>query len=456
MNVPAGWRYTTLGEAFKWASGGTPRRDNTAYFGGEIPWAVIGDLTDGPVSHTAERITEEGFSNSSARWVEPGSVLIALYGSIGKLGLARVRMTTNQAIAFTKPDGFVPEYLFWYLRSIRNELLHRGKGGTQRNISQEVLKQIPFPVAPFDEQRLIVAEIEKHFTRLDAAIASLKRAQMRLTAYRAAVLLAAATGKLVCSDAQPPEAISQISSRGNGQISRLRRRAGRLWGAGVVPALTEDERARLPADWRWVKVRDLGYSPEDAVQVGPMSMRSSDFSDSGVPVLNVGSVQWGHFNEAKVDYLPPEIAASFSRYQIEPGDVLFTRSGTVGRCAVALPHHAGWLMTFHLLRVRVRPDSCLPEYLRIVFEGAPHIRRQRREAAIGTTRAGFNTNLLASLDVPLPPLSVQQAIATEVDRRLSFSSALAAELARGIARCEQLRQALLRTAFSGDLTSAAA
>jgi len=176
-----------------------------------------------------------------------------------------------------------------------------------------------------------------------------------------------------------------------------------------------------------------------------------DFRATGVPVLNVGCVQWEHIAEHQLNFLPPTTAARFRRYTIEPGDVVFTRSGTVGRCAVAKDHHAGWLMTFHLLRVRPDPLRCLPEYLRIVFEGAPHIRRQTREASIGTTRAGFNTNLLAALDVPLPSSDEQRRIVAEVDRRVSLVDELGAVVDANLKRAERLRQAILRRAFEGKL-----
>jgi type I restriction enzyme S subunit len=219
-----------------------------------------------------------------------------------------------------------------------------------------------------------------------------------------------------------------------------------------VPELTDAERALLPEGWRWAKVRQIGFDPEDAVQVGPMSMRSRDFVEQdGVPVLNVGCVQWGYFDESKLNHLPEAIATGFERYRLQSGDVLFTRSGTVGRSSVAGPREDGWLMTFHLLRVRPNPRVCNSEYLRIVFEGAAHIRRQTRDASIGTTRAGFNTNLLADLDIPLPPLAIQERIVAEVERRLSLIGSLATIVEKGIKRTDRLRQSVLKRAFEGRL-----
>lgn len=108
-------------------------------------------------------------------------------------------------------------------------------------------------------------------------------------------------------------------------------------------------------------------------------------------------------------------------------------------------------MTFHLLRARPQPSLCLPEYLRIVLEGAPHIRRQTREASIGTTRSGFNTKLLAALDIPLPPLAEQRRIVDFATATLSVADVLREEIGADRMRVGRLRQSVLKWAFEGRL-----
>src|SRR5205814_10234079 len=100
---------------------------------------------------------------------------------------------------------------------------------------------------------------------------------------------------------------------------------------------------------------------------------------------------------------------------------------------------------------RTDPSICRPEYLRIVFEGAPHVRRQTRAGAVGSTRAGFNTRLLASLDVPLPPLAEQDRIVREVDRLLSERNHVVQTIITTFERCRRLRQSALKWAFEGKL-----
>jgi type I restriction enzyme S subunit len=261
-DLPDGWIRTTLGEAFKWASGGTPNRGSSSYFGGDIPWAIIGDLTDGPIWRTQECITEEGLKNSTTRWVDRDSILLAMYGSIGKLAIAKVQLTTNQAIAFTKTYPIPPEYLFWYLVSCRGELAALGKGGTQKNISQEVIKSFPLVLPPLAEQIRIVAEIDKQATRLGVGIESLKRVKAKVKSYRAAVLKAACEGRLVPTEAELARAEGrayEVSEVSNGSWAVPLPEVPPGWQWCPVP---RQERSRIDLCGAiWHNLQGQGFSP---------------------------------------------------------------------------------------------------------------------------------------------------------------------------------------------------
>ncbi|NBS70576.1 hypothetical protein EBT31_16925, partial [bacterium] len=195
---PDGWDVKVLSEVGRWGSGGTPKATNSSYYGGSIPWAVIGDLNDELVTETSNHITELGLSESSAKLVEPGTILIAMYGSIGKLGIAGVSMATNQAIAFVKSDESIVrrDYLFHFLGSQREAFTSSGKGMTQQNISQTILKSWPIPVAPLSEQEEIVEILEEQLARLDAGLTVADEVERKATALRRSLLHAAFSGEL--------------------------------------------------------------------------------------------------------------------------------------------------------------------------------------------------------------------------------------------------------------------
>ena len=181
------WTETTLGEIAKWGSGGTPKSDNPFYYDGDIPWCVIGDLTEGEVSITEKSISEEGLRNSSAKIVEPGAVMIAMYGaSIGRTGIVAIPMATNQAIAFAYVDEskVINRYLFAYLQIQKQKFVDAGQGAAQPNISQTVLKDWPILLPSVKEQNRIVEIVSS----MDEVIQSTEQAVVDAKSLRSGLL----------------------------------------------------------------------------------------------------------------------------------------------------------------------------------------------------------------------------------------------------------------------------
>ena len=164
------WEMKTLGEIGEWGSGGTPFSSQSEYYNGTIPWLIIEDLNDSVVTTSQKTITELGLKNSSAKIVEPGTLLIAMYGSIGKLGIAGMQCATNQAIAFCHSNSALIDvnFLFYYFLFSREKLLDMGRGNTQQNIGQAVLKEFPIPLPTLPEQRRIAALLQRadHLRRM--------------------------------------------------------------------------------------------------------------------------------------------------------------------------------------------------------------------------------------------------------------------------------------------------
>jgi type I restriction enzyme S subunit len=157
------WVESTLGEIANWGSGGTPKADNPDFYNGEIPWCVIGDLTESEVWETEKRITNLGLSNSSAKVIDPGSVLLAMYGaSIGRTGISAIPMATNQAIAFARCHSnlALPKYLLAYLQTQKTKFVKMGQGAAQPNISQTIIKAWPINLPPIPYQDHLVSTME--------------------------------------------------------------------------------------------------------------------------------------------------------------------------------------------------------------------------------------------------------------------------------------------------------
>ena len=163
FDIPESWKWVRLEDIGNWGSGATPSRTNSEYYGGKIPWLKTGDLNDGYITDVPEFITELALEKTSVRLNPIGSVLIAMYGAtIGKLGILKEPMTTNQACCACIPfNGIYNVYLFYFLMAYRMRFIKMGEGGAQPNISREKIINSICPLPPLAEQKRIVARLEE-------------------------------------------------------------------------------------------------------------------------------------------------------------------------------------------------------------------------------------------------------------------------------------------------------
>jgi type I restriction enzyme S subunit len=159
-------RSVALGELCEIRSGGTPSRSNAAFYGGSIPWAKISDIeaSNGFLDSTEESITDAGLKAIRGRLFSEGTLLFAIYGSIGKMAFASRELSTNQAILgiqILDPKKVDARYLFRWLESRRDQLLADGLGIAQKNLSAGYLRALEIPLPPLEEQKRIAAILDQ-------------------------------------------------------------------------------------------------------------------------------------------------------------------------------------------------------------------------------------------------------------------------------------------------------
>ena len=191
---PMGWSVKKLSDVASTTSGGTPDTKNGAYYGSAIPWIKSGELSSRTVTRTEQTITEEGLRNSSAKWIEPGAILVAMYGAtVGQVARLGIRATTNQAIcAITPGTAIEPEFLAEFLRLSKQQLLDRRVGGAQPNISQQIIRALNVPVPP--------SALQQQFARIawtmEATLDELSALQPRLGSLSCLLAQRAFSGQL--------------------------------------------------------------------------------------------------------------------------------------------------------------------------------------------------------------------------------------------------------------------
>ena len=161
------WPTVELDSAAEIRGGATPRRDNSTYWNGDIPWVTPTDLPAlgegiADVGNTADAITEEGLASCSASLLPPGTVLFSSRASIGKIGIASVSLTTNQGFANLIPrPGLESRYLAWCLHFHSDRIAGLAGSTTFKEVAKSALKRFRIPIPPLSEQRRIVEILDQ-------------------------------------------------------------------------------------------------------------------------------------------------------------------------------------------------------------------------------------------------------------------------------------------------------
>ena len=173
--LPEGWHRSTLGEIARITSGGTPDRSEPTYWGGSVPWVTTGEIQFNTITDSDEKITEAGLKNSSAKLFPPGTLLMAMYGqgkTRGQVAKLAIEASTNQnSAAILLNEGHDPDFYFHFLAWQYDEIRDFGHSGGVSHLNAGLLKQIPVPVAPHNEQH----RIARILSTWDQAIATATR-----------------------------------------------------------------------------------------------------------------------------------------------------------------------------------------------------------------------------------------------------------------------------------------
>ena len=167
-----GWEARKLGDLCQTGSGGTPLKAKKEYYeGGTIPWLLSGEVSQGEVREATNFITQKGLENSSAKMFPKDTVLVAMYGATaGQVGILRFEASTNQAVCGIFPNKFfIPEFLFYFLLSRKDELVAQAAGNAQPNISQIKIRNTDVPIVPLSEQQRLVGILDEAFDGIATA-----------------------------------------------------------------------------------------------------------------------------------------------------------------------------------------------------------------------------------------------------------------------------------------------
>jgi type I restriction enzyme S subunit len=394
---------------------------------GDIRLIQLADIGEGVFRDRSNRfLTKQKADELRCTYLEPGDILIArmpeplgracIFPEIGQPAVTAVD------VCILRPQSDIDRR--WIMHAIntpqiRAQIHQMQSGTTRKRISRKNLSTIQFPVPGYDEQISIREEIEKQFSRIEAGLTALLSAREKVRVLREELYGVASIGQLVASN------LPQQRS----------------------PKLHQS--SDFPNDWGIATLADLCL-PKEGLVTGPFGslLKKSDHRDVGVPVVGIPNITERGFRPGRWFHVSTRKAEQLKRYWLTEGDLLISRSGTVGEVCTMPDHPRHAVMSTNLMRIRPS-DKKLSGWIEVSIKGSPVIRRQLAELLRGSTRNFLNLRILSQLIVGVPPEEERITLERELERRLSLVDSLADTAHETSVRALLLKNQVLKQAFPG-------
>ena len=388
--------------------------------------------------------------------VEPGDLLVSWSATLDAFIWRGSKAILNQHIFKVVPNEkrVTRSYLYYALKRAiaemtRTEHLH---GSTMKHINRGPFMAHRVPLPALDIQERIVAEIEKQFSRLDEAVANLKRVKVNLKRYQAAVLKAAVEGRLVETEAELARREGRSYETGEQPLHRILETRRSQWqgkGKYKEPAAPDTTNLpELPEGWVWASAEQVSEFITKGTT--PAATKLSDGAGE-VQFLKVYNLRFdgllNHF------YKPAFVSrrtheGELARSKVQAGDVLINIVGPpLGQVSVVPASLAE--ANINQAIARFRPIHPLgSEFLSLALLTEHVMRWAIRRAKTTAGQSNLTLELCRALPIPLPPPDEQTRIVAEVDRRLSLLRETGAQVDANLRRAGRLRQSVLGKAFT--------
>ncbi|WP_274879842.1 restriction endonuclease subunit S [Vibrio harveyi] len=436
--LPKGWVELPLEYVASWGSGGTPKRSEPSYYGGDVPWVKTGDLGPRYLKEASEYISQLGLEKSSAKLFPKGSVAIAMYGAtIGKTSTLDFEASTNQACAVGNPiDGVIlTDFLYYFLTSEKQNFIKKGKGGAQPNISQQLIKAHEIQLPSLAEQKRIVEKLDEVLAQVDTIKARLDGIPDLLKRFRQSVLTSAVLGKLTEEWRGKRELIPNVLSSD--------------FTTKKYGDVVDDEHYdNIPNSWGWVKFGSLVELING--DRGKNYPNKSEYVDEGIAFINTGHIDPdGTLSSKRMNYISEDKFSSLGSGKIQRNDLVYClRGATMGKTAIVNPFEIGAIASSLVI---VRPSESLFFKFAYYFLVSPQAKEQIQRFDNGSAQPNLSAKSLGMYPIGLPPFEEQKEIVRLVDQYFAFADTIEAQVKKAQARVDILTQSILAKAFRGEL-----
>lgn len=452
-----GWVKTTLGKILPltYGKGLTEKERDSS---GKVP--VYG--SSGQIGWHSEALTQKP------------TLIIGRKGTVGSVYYSLVPCWAIDTTYYFECDSENINLLYFYYLLSSINLRHSDSSSIVPGLNRNRYNAIEIPVPPFLEQKRIVDEIEKQFSRLDEAVKSIERMQKNLRKLRVSTLKWACEGKLVPTESELSYQENRSFESATELLERNLRERYSKWETDQIikmqqsPKLPKDSKWKtkynepekpntndlpeLSAGWVWATVEQLASFEPNSITDGPFgsNLKSEHYTDTGPRVIRLQNIGDGVFNDVHA-HISQEHFEKLKKHQIFEGNIVIAALGEVLPRACLIPEFVGEaVVKADCIRFAPNPDLVTNEYINFALNSDP-VRSRTTSIVHGVGRPRLNLTEIKAIVVPLPPLTEQKRIVAEVKRRLIVIDELEKVVSTNLQRTENLRRKILQDAFAGRI-----
>ena len=366
MKLPTKWTNKSL-------------RDLATINYGRDPSAILDDAGEYPVYGTSGSERQ-----GTGYHYEGESIILGRKGSIDRVHFAEGRFWTIDTAYFLSDfDDTVPKWLYYLLCSIDLRTLNEATGVP--SLSRDLLYQISTPRPPPDEQAKIaevLSTVDRAIEQTEALIAKQQRIKTGL--------------------------MQDLLTRGIDEHGNLR--------SEQTHEFKDSPLGRIPVEWDAAGLSTRKHAKKPYLKTGPFgsSLKISDWVEHGIPVITIGALGEGSFEEGDLLYISMAKAEQLAAYALEPGDIVFSRVADVGRSVVVTERERDWIMSSNMMRISIDVAKADPNFLRLNIVKHPGVRAQIRQTVNASGREVANQQVLDALRFPWPSVDEQRRIVRTV------------------------------------------
>ncbi|WQX96874.1 restriction endonuclease subunit S [Helicobacter pylori] len=360
LMLPSNWQKIRLGDVAEIIGGGTPSTQVTSFWNGSINWFTPTEIGITKYVHKSQRtITPLGLKKSSAKLLPIGTILLTSRASIGDCAILKMVATTNQGFQSLIPlEKINNEFLYYLMLTLKNKLLKLASGSTFLEVSPNKIKNLLIPLPPLNEQIAIaniLSDVDRYLYSLDALI--LKKESVK-KALRIKML-------------------NQILASNGVEFREL---------GDIILSLK------------------TGLNPRSFFKLNTPNANNYYVT---IRELEDYTIKFTHQTDRIDDNA---LSLCLKRSNLEKDDILFSGTGTIGKVSIIEKNPNNWAIKEGIYSIKPNKKIVFPRFLMFCLESS-NIQNDIKNKSFGGIVKSIPMNDLQQIQIPLPPLNEQIAIA---------------------------------------------